>query len=135
MVTDDDDDDYVEVNYGITIPDYNHNVSTDYDIETDDDDDDLYALIMLLSRFLTFNYVIYCLLLHFFQLSLASSILQLWWGSANLMVRLLIFMIWQYRYKYNLVQWPMTSGFGFLFDIMQLSTRSLRSPDKVIVFY
>ena len=28
----------------------------------------------------------------------------------------------------------MTSGFNFLFDIMQLGTRSLGSPDKVIFF-
>ena len=47
MVTDDDDDDVVVVNYGITTPDYNHNVGADYDIENDDDgddDDNLYAL-------------------------------------------------------------------------------------------
>ena len=29
----------------------------------------------------------------------------------------------------------MTSGFSFLFDIMQLGTRSLRSPDRVIYFF
>ena len=43
-------------------------------------------------------------------------------------------MIWWYRYKYNLVQWPVIPGFSFLFDIMQLGTRSLRPPDKVIFF-
>ena len=47
MVTHDDDDDdddvVVVVNYGVTTPDYNHNVGADYDIEND-------ALIMLLSH-------------------------------------------------------------------------------------
>ena len=45
MVIDDDD---MVVNYGITTPDYNHNVGADYDIKNDDDDDNLYATIMLL---------------------------------------------------------------------------------------
>ena len=66
MVTDGDDDDVVVVvvvNYGITTPDNNYSVGADYD--TENDDDDICAL------------VIYHLLRHFFQLSLASSTLQL----------------------------------------------------------
>ena len=29
----------------------------------------------------------------------------------------------------------MTSGYGFLFDVIKLGTRSLGSPDKVILIY
>ena len=32
---------------------------------------------------------------------------------------------------YNLVRRPVSSGFNFLFDVMQLETRSLRSTDVV----
>ena len=36
----------------------------------------------------------------------------------------------RYRFIKN-ASWTETSGYNFLFDVMQLGTRSLRSPDKV----
>ena len=38
------------------------------------------------------------------------------------------------QYKRNLVRWPVTSGFNFVFDAIRPGPRSLRSPDKVIFF-
>ena len=103
MVTDDDDnDEVVVVNYGITTPDYNHNVGADYDIENDDDDD-LYALYALIMP--TFKCI--CALVIYRLCSISFSyhwLPPLYRGSANLMVRLLVVIIGQYRYKYNLVQ-------------------------------
>ena len=38
------------------------------------------------------------------------------------------------KVKFNFVRCPMTSGFNFLVGIIQLGTRSLKSPDKVIFY-
>ena len=40
-----------------------------------------------------------------------------------------------YKYKYNLVRSPVTFGFSFQFDVFQLGTRSLGSPDNVIYLF
>ena len=69
------------VKYVITTPDYNYNVRADDDVDYDenryDDDGYLCSWIMLLChRFGTlYALIIYYLLQHFFQLSLASSAL------------------------------------------------------------
>ena len=81
----DDDDDVVVVNYRIMTLDYNHSVGADYDIEDDDDDDDddvddddICFNYASLPSFLTYMCISYKRFLqHFFQLSLASSTLQL----------------------------------------------------------
>ena len=44
--------------------------------------------------------------------------------------------LYQYRFKFNLnlLWWPVTSGFHFSFDAVQLRIRSLKSLDMVIFF-
>ena len=70
---------------------------------------------------------IYSGIVHLFPVLLANCNWEIELGLFYLELLIYIY----YRYKYKTVRGPVSSGFNFLFDVIQLWNRSLRSLYKV----